>query len=176
MSLVKGYDPTSNICYRIRDHLVLGLSSDIGDRKGISRNHFEKGGDTILWTVGLVPKAVKAFGKSFQDPRVITVALTALALFTNSMVFYPTITLSVAKATYINLLSLNQYVPLWSVKLATYLTICASMIGAGLRAGGRFGNAELMKEFYNIPSGYPQHPARLYASEIKDIVKTKQTL
>lgn len=166
MVIHRTYHPERNAIYRILDHAKLGLSKEIGDRSNCPRNIVEKSGDGILWTLDLLPRAVKALGKSFQDPRVVTVALTALGLFAATLVFYPTMTVAATKATCIAIYHLVKHVPLWAVKLSAYIATCANIIGAGLRAGGRFNNAALMKEFYNIPSDYPHNPSRLYVDEI----------
>lgn len=166
MGIDRTYNPERNVIYRILDHAKVGLSKDIGDRKNCPRNIVEKSGDGVLWTLGLLPRGVKALGKSFQDPRVVTVALTALGLFTATLVFYPAMTAAATKAACIAIIHLVKHVPFWAVKLSTYIATCATIIGAGLRAGGRFNNAALMKEFYNMPADYPRNPSRLYVSEI----------
>lgn len=169
MSLDVKYNPERNVFYRIWDHTNLGLRKNIGDRTNTPRNIVEKGGDGMLWTVGLLPRAVKAIAKSFQDPRVLTVVLTALALFATSLAFYPVTTILATKATWTFGVRLITQIPFWAVKFSAYLATCATIIGAGLRAGGRFNNAALMKEYYDIPSSYPNNPARLYASEIMQV-------
>lgn len=166
MSINKTYNPNNQLLYRIRDHVAFGLSKDIGDREEHPRNVAEKVGDAILWTVDLIPRSMKAIGKSFQDPRVVTIALTALGLFATSLIFYPATTLIASKLVITAASNLLCQVPFWAVKFSTYLTICSSIIGAGLRAGGRFNNASLMNDFYRIPANHSQHPARLYAYEI----------
>ena len=160
------YNPDKNIFIRIWDHASLGLASNIGNREKHPPNLIEKSGDAVLWTVGLVPRAIEAVSKSLQDPRVVTIALTAFALLSVSLLFYPTSTFAISKLAYLSAIKVIHQVPFWAVKFSVYIGICASIIGAGLRAGGRFNNANLMKEFYNLPSDYPHNPARLYAEEI----------
>jgi len=166
MSLSATYNPNGNVFYRIWDHTVLGLHKDIGSRINAPRNIVEKGGDAVLWTVGLIPRAVKAIGKSFQDPRVLTIALTALALFAASLIFYPTATIAATKVVGTAVINLVKHIPFWAVKLSAYIATCTTIVGAGLRAGGRFNNAALMKEFYGLPATYPHNPSRLYPQEI----------
>jgi len=166
MSVSITYNPKVNLFNRIWDHAAIGLKNHIGDRTHTPRNLIEKAGDGILWTTGLLPRAVKSMGKALQDPRIATIALTALALFTVSLVFYPTLTIAATKAAYTATILAITKVPFWAAKFTTYILICSSIVGAGLRAGGRFHNAELMKEFYDFPKEYEGNPAHLSVKEI----------
>lgn len=170
MSLNFKHNPEKNIFYRIWDHTAFGLCPHIGKREKTPRNIVEKGGDAVLWTVGLVPRAIKALVKSFQDPRVVTIVLTAFALLAASLIFYPLTTITVTKVAFTTAIHLIKHIPLWAVKFSAYLATCATIIGAGLRAGGRFNNKELMKDYYNLPD-YPKNPSRLYSFEIAAMQK-----
>lgn len=171
MSIDYKYNSESNIFFRIWDHAAMGLAKDIGDRQTTPCNIVEKAGDGILWTLGTAPRAIKAVVKSFQDPRVVTIALTALALIATSLIFYPATTVAAASCTFTAIATAIKWVPLWAVKFSAYLATCATIVGAGLRAGGRFNNKALMKEFYNLQE-YPGNPSRLYAFEIADLQRT----
>lgn len=121
------------------DHVHLGLSKNIQPHRA---NVTEKIGDAILWTVEDFPGIA---WKAIKEARVVTVALTALALLANSFLFYPFKTLANLKAFY-------QWLPLpplWAVRFSTYIFTCALILGYGLRAFGRFSNHELMNEFYH---------------------------
>lgn len=174
MSINIKYNPNSAIHLRIWDHAALGLKKNIGDRKETPRNIVEKGGDAILWTTGLLTRAVKELGKSLQDPRVVTVLLTVFALFLTTLIFYPTPTITAVKASYAFAAKLIVQIPFWAVKFSAYILTCATILGAGLRAGGRFSNRELMNEFKGLPKDYPHNPARLYPSEVLKIQNSSQ--
>lgn len=172
MNLAVAYNPNSNIFVRVWDHAALGLKKDIGNREQTPPNLIEKAGNGILYIANLVPRSVKALCKSFQDPRVVTVALTAIALLATSFAFYPVPTALWTKAACHAAARLIHQIPLWAVKFSAYIATCAGIVGAGLRAGGRFNNAALMKEFYHLPQNFPHNPARLYASEIAQFSTT----
>ena len=168
MSLKSNYNPSSTFMVRIWNHASFGLNKDIGNREKYPANIAEKAGNAILWTVGIIPRSIKFVAKSFQDPRITTIALTALALLIVSFLFYPAITFLKTKVVYVAAMSLIKQVPFWAVKFSAYVATCASIIGAGLRAGGRFNNAPLMKEFYGLSEEYPNNPSRLFAHEIAE--------
>lgn len=166
MNIEKNYHPDSNLLYRIWDHASFGLKKDIGNRENTPPNLIEKLGDVTLWTVGLIPRSVSAIGKTFKDPRIATIVFTAIGLFVASLVFYPVTTFALSKVTVIAASNLIAQVPFWAVKLSAYIAICATIIGAGLRAEGRFINADLMKEFYRLPTDFPYNPSRFNPKEL----------
>lgn len=170
MNTSYGYDANANIFCRVRSHVEIGLKKDIGDRVDVlsKPNLIEKLGDAVLWTTGLVPRFVKCIHKTLQDPRIVTIVLTAGALFGVSMAFYPVTTLAMTKVAYTFTANLIQQIPFWSVKFSAYIYICASIVGAGLRATGRFNNAALMRDFYGI-SKYTGNPSHLYPVELASL-------
>lgn len=160
------YYANSNIFSRFIDHTAFATAKNLGDERAPS-NFIEKAGNGILKATGLLPKAVKAVGKSFKDPRVVTIALTALALLVASFAFYPTTTYLATKAACIFAAELIKVIPFWAVKLSAYILTCSTIVGFGLRAEGRFTNANLMKQFYGLPEDFPKNPAYMSNSDIK---------
>lgn len=112
----------------------LGLSPTI---QAHTKNRVEKTGDAILWTVEYLPGIVY---DKLTEPKVVTVGLTTLALYSNSLAFYFSKTCGLTTQ-FIKWLPLP---PLWTVRFGGYLFTSALIIGAALRAYGRFGNEELM--------------------------------
>lgn len=99
------------------------------------KNLCEKAGDALTWHVNGLSHKVWAFCK---DPRVVTVALTALAMLAVSFAFYPATTaLYASKA--ITLIA--PYFKSWAVKLAIFIATQVYLFGLGVRAIGRFSDA-----------------------------------
>jgi hypothetical protein len=132
------YNPEQDLFSRFMDHAALGLSKEIQDHE---ENIAEKVGNAILWTAQELPDVV---WKKIQEPRVVAVALTNLALLTNSFLFYPAKTLATLK----NVITWLPLPPLWTLRAGTYLYTCSLILGYGLRSFGRFSNQELMAQFY----------------------------
>lgn len=136
----------------------------------------EKLGNGILFIVGSLPRSIKWIGRQFQDPRVVTVALTALALFVATISFYPTVTIAALTTVCLGIKALVVAIPLWSVKLAAYILTSTTIVGFGLRAGGRFANADLMKAFYGLSPDFNGNPSYLTISQIRALKeKMRQT-
>lgn len=135
------YSGQSLLPVRFWNHAVLGLTRNVPKHEWMDKKYIERGGDALLWSVERLPKII---WEKMQDPRVVTVALTAFALLTNSYLFYPahTITYSLQVIAHLHLPEL------WMVKFAAYIHICSLIIGAASRAYGRFANESLMYRFY----------------------------
>lgn len=154
---------------RFFSHACLGVKSEVrlAEPYVHQANLVEKAGNGILNVVGFFPRAVKWVGRQFQDPRVVTVALTALALFVATISFYPSATVNALKATFLVVKLLVTSIPLWSLKLAGYILTCSTIVGYGLRAGGRFANEQLMKAFYGLPEAFKGNPSYLTIDQIR---------
>lgn len=164
------YYEKGHIFARFLDHASFAMAKNLGpDRK--DPNIIEKMGNGILKVTGMIPKSIKYIGKSFKDPRVVTVALTALALLSASFGFYPTTTWLATKAAYTFVAKLIAQIPFWAVKLSAYIATCSMIVGHGLRAEGRFTNSDLMKQFYGLPEDFPKNPAYMSNSEIKKALR-----
>jgi hypothetical protein len=103
----------------------------------------EKIGSFLSWHVTKLPS--KAY-HALRDPKVITVALTSIAMLSVQFAFYPRISILAAKslATFI-----AKQIPAWTVKASAYTIIQAAILGLGTRALGRFSNNELMQKWYS---------------------------
>lgn len=134
------YKPQGGLWGRFVDHANLGLSKEIRPH---TTNLPEKLGNAILWTAEDLPGIV---WKRIQEPRIVTVALTAFTLLGNSFLFYPIRTWANVKD-FIHWLHLP---PLWAVRAGTYFYTSSLIVGYGLRAFGRFSNTELMNQFYHL--------------------------
>lgn len=119
------------------NHLKFTLKKDIGDHK---MNWAEKLANIGLWGVEKLPTKIWNIAK---NPKVIVVALTALALLANSFAFYPLMTLQVIKAT----IALIPQIPLWALKFSAYIASCGFIIFTAVRALGRLCNKDLMEKF-----------------------------
>jgi hypothetical protein len=139
MTAAVPYYPEDNLWGHFVSHAHLGLSKHIQPHRMTIP---ERIGNIILWTVEDMPGLL---WDKIKDARVVTVAMTALALLANSFLFYPT-------KTWLNLKAFIRWIPkppLWAIRFASYIFTCALIIGYGLRAYGRFSNHELMNEFYH---------------------------
>ena len=141
INTVVPYDPTQNIVTRFKYHVNLGLFREIGSRKACPKNWLEKIGDYGLWFVEDLPRKISLF---IRDPRVATIAITALALLAASFVFYPITTIFYIKAAF----HLLPEIPFWAVKFSAYVFVVETILASSCRAQGRFWNKALMEEFY----------------------------
>lgn len=124
------------------NHFAFGVKQNIGEHQ---KNFLEKIGDVGLWMLEKFPGKV---WKVMKDPRVVTIALTALALLAASFAFYPVTTFLIIKAA----LALLPVIPFWTIHLSAYIATVGLIISTACRAEGRFMNSELMKEFYSKPA------------------------
>lgn len=156
---------------RFFNHAQLGLAADVQlQNKNYQHqpNTIEKVGNGVLLVLGTLPRSVKWVGRQFQDPRVVTVALTASALFLTTLAFYPAVGIAAINTTLTTIQLLLGNIPWWSVKFAGYLLVCSTITGYGVRATGRFANADLMKAFYGLPQDYRGNPANMTIREIRE--------
>lgn len=164
MGVNVAYHSDQNIFFRFRDHAKLGLASDLGEERPLA-NLCEKAGDVILNVVSLPYRGIGVLAKKAQDPRVATIALTALALVASTFVFFPVTsfnaTVIAAKFTF----HLIAKIPFIYVKFAAYIATCSGILGLGLRAEGRFSNTQLMNQFYGTQN-VNGNPARLTHREL----------
>lgn len=168
--LSQKYHANDHVFARFINHASFATAKDLGNERAPA-NIIEKAGNGLLKLTGLLPKGVKAIGKAFKDPRVVTIALTALALLAASFAFYPIVTFTTTKAAFIFVGELIKHVPFWAVKLSAYLLTCTAIVGCGLRAEGRFTNSNLMKQFYGLPEDFPKNPAYMSNGDIKKALK-----
>ena len=170
------FNPDNALPSRFYSHACLGLASKVDlpasadAQSGVythKPNLIEKAGNSILWVVGSIPRSIKWVGRQFQDPRVVTIALTALAMLAVTLCFYPVATAAAITAGAIAVKALVASIPVWGVKLSAYVLTCSTILGSGLRAGGRFANSSLMKAFYNLPQSFQGNPSNLTIEEIK---------
>ena len=164
--LTQKYYANDQLIARFINHANFATAKYLGDERAPS-NIVEKVGNGILKAASLLPKGLKAIGKAFKDPRVVTIALTVLALLAVSFAFYPSTTYLATKAVCLFIGEMIKHIPFWAVKLSAYILTCSSIIGFGLRAEGRFTNSDLMKQFYGLPENFPKNPAYMSNSEIK---------
>lgn len=133
------YDPNASILGRFVSHAAFGMSQNTLPHQA---NLIEKTGDALLWSIEELPRHV---WNMIADPKVATVGLTTLGLLSNSFFFYPIATWNVMKTTL-------QRLPLPSLsacRFGSYIYTSSLILGYGLRAFGRFSNAELMHQFYH---------------------------
>lgn len=129
---------------RLYSHVVFGLSKEIQEHEA---NWKERLGNLGLWTVEVLPsKVLNATLKVVRDPRFVTIALTILALWANTYLFYPIHAMRVLVWTG-NMLSMLPLPSLATCKFATYIYVCNAILSASLRAYGRFSNSKLMDDF-----------------------------
>lgn len=131
---------------RFFDNAKFAMKRDIGNRDGdLAPNFLEKIGDNGLWFVEKLPTIV---WEKAKDPRVVTLALTILALSTVSLAFYPATTILAFKGA----VALLPSITAGAVKLSAYLLTCGTILSYAARAEGRFFNTALTNAFYGIRS------------------------
>lgn len=140
MSANVSYNSQNYLAVRVWDHLRLGFSKNIQEHK---ENILEKAGNAGLWPLENLPRITWDVAK---DPRVITVAATALAIVADSYLFYPEET----SATVLAACALIPTIPFWAAKFAIYVQSVGVIASYGARAEGRYINKALMNEFYGI--------------------------
>ncbi len=130
----------SNIFTSMWTHAQLGLMAKVGQYE---ENWVEWTGNKMLWTVEHLPRHI---WNALTEPRIVTVAFASIALVADSFLFYPT-------QTWQHLKTAIRWLPLPSLstlRLGCYLFTVFLIIGAALRALGRFSNTELMTSFNNV--------------------------
>lgn len=132
------YHEESFLIVRFFKHFSLGVKPDIGDHE---RNIIEKVGDAGLWFVEELPRKVVRF---CHDPKVVTIALTALALIAVTVGFYPITTYTTINA----VILLLPVIPFWAAKFSVYIATVGLILSTSMRAMGRFVNSDLMNTFY----------------------------
>lgn len=132
------YNAAAFLPTRFFSHARLGLSPNIQDH---TPNLLEKLGNMGTWPVENLPRVIK---DSLKNPKIVTVALTALAMYVDSMFFYPDETTEVVNTAW----SLIPKVPYSAGKFALYLLSIETIASYAARAQGRFMNSDLMKQFY----------------------------
>jgi len=161
------YNHNNSLFSRFIDHVGFGITPDLKGRKSDS-NWCEKLGNLTTNVAKIPVKTVKLFGKSLKDPRVMTIALTALALLATTFAFYPSATIAALSTVSKFIWTALKSVPWQTVRLTAYINICLGIIGCGLRAEGRFTNADLMKEFYGVPNA-TSNPVGMSREQIKQL-------
>lgn len=132
------YSTEHSIAVRFYNHACLGLQKNI---QAPNRNLMERIGDAGLWPLENIPRMALDV---FKEPRVVTVALTSLAMLADSYGFYPVETTVWVKAAW----ALLPSVPFWAVKFSSYICTVEIISSYGLRAEGRFTDKKLMDQFY----------------------------
>jgi len=138
------YSNNDNIVFRFISHYKLGTQSDLSEyyKGDVQPNLIERIGDVGLWMLENIPRKVWQMA---TEPRVVTIALTAMTLFSITLAFYPVTTYL---ATYDVVVFVVTNTPFWAVKLAVYIALVETTIAKALRAYGRFSNQALMDKFY----------------------------
>lgn len=144
----------ANMVVRFIDHAKLGLSSTIQPHE---KNLLEKAGDLGMWAWENVPAKM---ANAVRDPQVVTVALTSLALYVDSLCFYPAETSHYTRVA----LALLPTIPVWLPRFLSWTTSCELFASLGVRAEGRFRNKELMADFYGKRSHQDDREVRLATS------------
>lgn len=118
-------------------------SSDVQDSNDAKqKNQIEVVGDKMLWHVVELPEKIVRWMK---DPKVITVALTALAMLAVQFAFYPVSTYFATKTVVVFVVN---HFPLSTAKVVAYALTMLGVLGMGVRTYGRFENKSLMDHFY----------------------------
>lgn len=158
------YHSTSNIFVRFRDHATLGLADDLGTN--VPQNLIEKVGNCLVSASWVPYNGIKSLVRKLEDPRVVTIGLTAIALLANSYLFYPTATHVVVTTGFTAAMTLVQNLDvLGKIRPVAYALTCIGIAGYGTRAEGRFTNSELMQNFYGV-KGVSGNPAGMSYEQI----------
>ncbi len=129
----------SNVVTKFLSHARFALTPNLSERNS-NPNLLEIMGNIGLYTIEVIPfKIVNAI----RDPRIVTIAITALALFATSFAFYPVTTIALTKTA----IAVLPFPPLWAIKFGAYLYTVSLIISFACRAEGRFMNKDLYNQF-----------------------------
>jgi hypothetical protein len=105
----------------------------------------EKAGQLLTWHTRNITKLIPKLYNLVKDPRFITVALTATAMFAVSAAFYPATTILLTTQAYnFAAKALSSLMIPWAIKLGSYISINTAILGFGMRTYGRFDNPEYL--------------------------------
>ena len=151
-----------NIFIRFINHGALALKSEVRGRlNGAYNQQMDPNWGERLGDIGLtctltslkvaVQKTIGALRFSMTDPKIITIAFTALIMIAVSFAFYPVLTAEALSPGWIALkvaICNLPIPPLWSVKFAAYIWTELVVLSYATRAFGRFTNEAFMNAFY----------------------------
>ena len=110
----------------------------------IPKNNFEKVGEKILWAPKALPKFIS---NGLHNPKVLAVALTAIAMLATSFFFYP---ISTVLNVYHTLSLLSPLISFWGIKTTLFVLTQLGIVGWGVRTLGRFSNPTLIKAYNKV--------------------------
>jgi len=146
------YEPLRWMPARFIQLCKAGLYKNIynNNKENYEPNFFGKIADGMLYHIDELPSKI---GNFIRNPRVVTIALTALAILAVSLAFYPTLTPIYLKLA----ISAIPLPPAWVVKFALYLLSVETILGYSVRAQSRFWSQKF-EDFINCSKdvGAPQ--------------------
>ncbi len=127
-----------------RNNLHFALRKENSEiREKLTPNQIEKIGDKLSWFAYDFKDFVL---KTFFDPRVITVCLTAVAMILTALLFYTSNTWNIL-STIFNWVVAHVN---WNyVRFCLWLLSEVTVFGIGMRAFGRFTNQLLLKHYHD---------------------------
>lgn len=138
------YAANAGTASRFVDNFKFATRKELENRNANAQpNWCEKLGAAQLWLWEELPGKLKRVAK---DPRVVTLALTALALYTVSFGFYNQITRELTKRAIQALPQISGKV----VRFALWAFTMNTIVGYHNRAQGRFWNTSLTDQFWGI--------------------------
>lgn len=133
------YHKESYLPRKIFDNARLALAENTGYDYKI--NGLELIGNIFLIPIDHLPKLRHAL----KNPSIITVAFTTAALAGNTILFYPEKSAFYGKKA----IELLKDLPKDKIKFAAYVATMITIAGYGLRALGRFQNADITDQFWH---------------------------
>ena len=103
------------------------------------KNTGESIADVMLFHIEKLPQKI---GSLITDPRIVTLAISALAILAVSLAFYPGLTVLYIKTA----IAAIPFPPAWAIKFAAYLLSVETILGYTLRAESRFYNKSLTSQ------------------------------
>jgi hypothetical protein len=97
-------------------------------------------GKLLRWHVSILPKELLHL---FQKPRVVVVALTALALLAVQFTFYPVATALAVRSSFY---WIAKWITLEQIHFGLYLASMSYVLGTGLLAFGRLSQDAVVQE------------------------------
>jgi hypothetical protein len=129
---------------RFRNHFQFALRKEASQiRREIPINRVEEFGNLLSWFIYEFRKMAARF---LCDPRNITIFFTLFFMALTSLLFYPSITWRIIEQTFT---SITGHIEWKYVRFGLWLISEITILGLGVRAFGRFSNAQLMK-FHGI--------------------------
>jgi len=146
--------PIPTFCQDFENYMHMGFCAELPEHE---KNCLEIAGDALYSVVSFPFKAFRCF----EDPRVVTIALAALALFTAALMLYPAGT----AATLVQAFQAFAHLPWCVIRDVAFGFVALGITAIATRAIGIFTNDQAIEAYY---TKYPKAP------ETPEVIKPQE--